>query len=47
MDVWRWGTLSEAQEAAKGAANLPAAAAMFAVIDEVTSVEHGEVVERR
>lgn len=46
MDVWRWETLEAAKAAADGAASLPEAAAMFALIDEVISMEHAQVVER-
>lgn len=46
LDVWRWESLEAAEAAAKGAASLPEAAAMFALIEEVVAMEHAQVVER-
>jgi hypothetical protein len=44
IDVWKWQSLEHAKAAAEGAPSLPEAAAMFALITEVESMEHADIV---
>jgi heme-degrading monooxygenase HmoA len=46
MDVWRWETREAALAAADGAASVPEAAAMFALITEPPTMEHGEILHQ-
>jgi hypothetical protein len=46
MDVWRWETHEAAVAAARGAPEVPEAAAMFSLITEPLSMEHGDIIEQ-
>lgn len=44
IDVWRWDSGEAAQRAAGEAPTIPAAAALFGLIDEVVAMEHASIV---
>jgi heme-degrading monooxygenase HmoA len=46
VDVWQWETREAALAAADGAPQIPEAAALFALIVEPPTMEHGEIVQQ-
>ena len=46
VDVWQWETREAALAAADGAPGIPEAAALFALIVEPPTMEHGEIVKQ-
>lgn len=44
VDAWEWETLEAALTAAEGALSVPEAAALFELIVEPPTMEHGEIL---
>src|SRR5687767_772515 len=47
LDVWRWESAEAARAAAKGAHEVPGAAAYFELIDEFVAMEHADIERHR
>lgn len=45
MDVWHWESRDAALAAADGAPAVPEAAALFSLIAEPPTMEHGEIIQ--
>lgn len=45
IDVWKWQSRDEAEAAAAQAPSVPEAADMFALIQDVVSMEHAEIAD--